>query len=49
MENVIHVDRQDVEEAAGAGGVDRVASVVSVSPGVGSRMEILKYVFRAQS
>ena len=41
MEDVIHVDRQDVEEAAGAGGVHRVASVVSVSPGIGSGMEII--------
>ena len=36
MKNVIHVDREDVEEAAGAGGVHRVARVVSVSPGIGS-------------
>ena len=34
-EDVVHIDGQDVHEAAGAGGVDGVASVVGVRPGVG--------------
>ena len=34
-EDVVHVDGQDVHEAAGAGGVDGVAGVVGVRPGVG--------------
>ena len=36
-EDVVHVDGQDVHEAAGAGGVDGVAGVVGVRPGVGAR------------
>ena len=37
---MIHVDREDVEEPAGAGGVHCVARVVSVGPGIGSGMEM---------
>ena len=35
VEDVVHVDWQDVQEARGPGRVDRVASVVRVCPGVG--------------
>ena len=34
-EDVVHVDGQDVHEAAGTCGVDGVAGVVCVGPGVG--------------
>ena len=34
-QDVVHVDGQDVHEAAGAGGVHGVAGVVGVRPGVG--------------
>ena len=36
-EDVVHVDGQDVHEAAGTCGVDGVAGVVGVRPGVGPR------------
>ena len=36
MKDVIHVDWEDVKEATGSSCVDCVASVVSVSPGIGS-------------
>ena len=36
MKNMIHVDGKNVEEAARSSSVDGVASVVSISPRVGS-------------
>ena len=37
---MIHVDREDVEEPAGASGVHCVARVVSVGPGIGPGMQM---------